>query len=54
MFVPNSVEAFGSAYAEVEDLGRGWNFYVTRTHLKSLDRPTQRCEEDTRQRNAEP
>ena len=46
MFVPNEVGAFGSTYKSIEDLDEGWNFYLTRTRLKKIDRPSQRCDEE--------
>ena len=46
MYVPNEVGAFGSTYNSIEDLDEGWNFYLTRTRLKALDRPSQRCDEE--------
>ena len=48
MYVPNGVGAFGSTYKEIEDLGEGWNFYLTKTRWKYLDRPTHRCGEEIR------
>ena len=49
MYVPNGVGAFGSTFKEIDDLDEGWNFYMTRTHWKYLDRPTQKCDEEIRQ-----
>ena len=46
MYVPNEVGAFGSTYKSIEDLDEGWNFYLTRTRLKKIDRPSQRCDEE--------
>ena len=46
MYVPNEVGAFGSTYNSIEDLDEGWNFYLTRTRLKAIDRPSQRCDEE--------
>ena len=48
MHVPNGVGAFGSTYRQIDDLHEGWNFYLKRTQLKKLDKPTQRCDEETR------
>ena len=43
MYVPNGVGAFGSTYKEINDLDEGWNFFLTRTRWRYLDRETQRC-----------
>ena len=51
MYVPNEVGAFGSTYNSIEDLDEGWNFYLTRTRLKAIDRPSQRCDEETNHPN---
>ena len=48
MYVPNGVGAFGSTYKEIEELDEGWNFYLTKTRWKYLDRPTHRCGEEIR------
>ena len=48
MFVPNGVGAFGSTSKEIDDLDEGWNFYLTQTHWKYRDRPSQRCNENLR------
>ena len=48
MYVPNGVGAFGSTFKEIHDLEEGWNFYLTRTHWKNLDRPSQRCQKEIR------
>ena len=45
MYVPNGVGAFGSTYKEINDLDEGWNFFLTKTSWRYLDRPTQRCGE---------
>ena len=45
MYVPNGVGAFGSTYKEINDLDEGWNFFLTRTRWRYLDRETQRCGE---------
>ena len=49
MYVPNGVGAFGSTYKEIDDLDEGWNFYLTKTRWRYLDRPSQRCAEEIRQ-----
>ena len=51
MYVPNEVGAFGSTYKSIEDLDEGWNFYLTRTRLKKIDRESQRCDEEVLQPN---
>ena len=48
MLVPNGVGAFGSTFIEIDDLDEGWDFYISRTHWKYLDRPSQRCDEEVR------
>ena len=48
MYVPNGVGAFGSTYKEIEDLDEGWNFFLTKTRWKYLDRPTHRCSAEMR------
>ena len=48
MYVPNGVGAFGSSYKEIDDLDEGWNFFLTSTRWKYLDRETQRCDEENR------
>ena len=48
MYVPNGVGAFGSTYKEIEDLDEGWNFFLTKTRWKYLDRPTHRCSGEMR------
>ena len=49
MYVPNGVGAFGSTFKEIDDLDEGWNFDLTRTHWKYLDKPSQHCDEEIRQ-----
>ena len=46
MYVPNEIGAFGSTYRSIKDFDEGWNFYLTRTRLKAIDRPSQRCNEE--------
>ena len=46
MYVPNGVGAFGSSYKEIDDLDEGWNFFLTKTRWRYLDRPAQRCDEE--------